>query len=64
MTIKEQLVEIIRKQGYDFVSACELADNYIKEFKASGKHQQRYAVGRTIFTLQNDLKWGCQVRSP
>jgi len=27
MTIKEQLVEIVRQEGYDFMTACEVVTN-------------------------------------
>ena len=30
MTIKEQLVEIVRQEGYDFMTACEVVTNALQ----------------------------------
>jgi hypothetical protein len=54
MGVKEQLVEIVRGEGYDFMTACELVTDCIKEFKASGKREARYYIGRTSFTIRNE----------
>lgn len=51
MTVKEQIVEIIRAEGYDFITACELATKCIAEFKVSGEQSSRYHIGHTSFTL-------------
>ena len=44
MSVKEQLIELIRSQGYDFFTAAELAHNCLEEFKASGKTEEIYHV--------------------
>ena len=40
MTVKEQLVEILRGEGYDFITACEHAQVAINEFLASGEQRR------------------------
>jgi len=47
LTAKEQLVEGLRGDGVDFISACEIANETIREFLESGKLQQRLH-GRTF----------------
>ena len=44
MNVKDELVELIRCAGYDFISACEYADDLLKEFKESGKSKQKYYI--------------------
>lgn len=51
MTAKEQMVDIIIAQGYDMLTACELADKAIEEFKQSGKQRETYTIGNVLFTL-------------
>lgn len=31
MTVKEQMVELLREAGYDFMTACEEADKFIQQ---------------------------------
>lgn len=50
MTVREQIVKIIQEEGYDTVTACELADKAIAETPA-GKAID-WIVGKTTFTLQ------------
>jgi hypothetical protein len=50
--VKEQIVEIIRGQGYDFISACEIATDTIIEFNQSNKKEETYGVGKACFTLR------------
>ena len=51
MTIKERLVEIIASEGFDLVTACEMASTTIAEFKASDKARVCYVVRGTTFVL-------------
>lgn len=50
-TMREQLIALIQAEGYDVVTACELAVKTIAEFKASGKKTARYHIGHTSFTI-------------
>lgn len=52
MTVKEQIVEIIQSQGYDLLTACELADETIKEFLESGYKSNTYTIGNRRFKLE------------
>jgi len=53
--VKETIVELLRKEGYDFITACEIANNTIKEFKNSGKKKARYVFkSGTSITLQKE----------
>ncbi len=51
MSIKEQLVDLVRAQGFDFMTACELVTTCLREFKESGARSKTYIVGRAQFTL-------------
>jgi len=44
MSIKEQIVEKVRKCGYDMFTACEEADRIISEFLKSGQKQATYGI--------------------
>lgn len=44
MTIKEAIVDKARACGYDFFSACEMADKAIAEFKASGLKSKVFGI--------------------
>lgn len=50
MTIKERMVEAIRTEGYDFITACGLFDQALKEaqdeFKASNKEEIAFVIGK------------------
>jgi len=43
MTIKEQLVEIVRAEGYDFMTACEVVTNALQ---ALSKGRNVLRIGR------------------
>jgi len=43
MTIKEQLVEIVRQEGYDFMTACEVVTNALQ---ALSKGRNVLRIGR------------------
>jgi len=51
MTTKETLAEIVRDAGYDFITACEIAGNTIREFLQSGKRESTYVIGCATVTL-------------
>ncbi len=38
MSVKEQLVEQIRGEGYDFISACEIASEILERAKVGERH--------------------------
>ena len=42
MTIKEQIIEGLRGNGFDYFTAAEIATDTIREFLASGKEEQTY----------------------
>lgn len=42
MTVKEQIAEIIRANGYDFLTALQMADDLIKEFLDSNQKEATY----------------------
>lgn len=44
MTVKKQLIELLRRNGYDFFTAAEEATAAIKEFKASKHKKMLYYV--------------------
>jgi hypothetical protein len=50
--MREQLIAIIQREGFDTPSACEMADRLIADFTSGGNTMQRYTVGRTSFTLR------------
>lgn len=51
-TLKDKLVDLIRAEGYDFMTASALATDCINRFKASGKKSERFFIGRAAFTLR------------
>lgn len=42
---------IARSEGYDTVTACELAADLIERFRASGERYQRFTLGKASFAL-------------
>jgi hypothetical protein len=52
--MKDQLVELVQAQGYDFMTACELVSKCLCEFIASGKPSAKYDIGGASFTLKNN----------
>ena len=59
MTAKEQLLIILQKAGHDFISACELTEKYIVEFKKEFQNNPNLKVliyevtiNRVIYTLE------------
>jgi len=55
-TVKLDLVDIMRVEGYDFLTACEEVDRVFAEFEASGKRSQTLTVGRTQVTINRREK--------
>ena len=51
LTTKEALVEMAREYGYDFITACEIAEDTIREFLQSGKQRETYVIGGATVTL-------------
>jgi len=45
--VKETLVDLLRKDGHDTISACEIAARAIREFLESGEKRSRLH-GRTF----------------
>lgn len=52
MTAKEEIAETLRVEGYDFMTAYELAHNRVQEFMKSGKDSEVFHTKTTTFTLQ------------
>ena len=50
-TVKEQIAELLRAEGYDFISAMTEAAKLIKEFETSGRKRQRILTKSHSFTL-------------
>lgn len=44
MTVKEILVEKMRKAGYDFLTACEKSETCIREFLAEKDKSRVYFI--------------------
>jgi len=49
VTIKEQLVEIVKAEGYDFFTACEMVAQAMKELKP-GKNVLN--IGKAVITVE------------
>ena len=56
MTVKEQIIEGLRENGFDFFSAAEIATNVIREFLASGEKERKHWLvnGRFQVTLRRN----------
>ena len=52
MTIKEQIVELVQSQGYDFMTACELATDAINEFITQDNPSRTFYLGACSWTLE------------
>jgi hypothetical protein len=51
MTVKEKIVEGIKGQGFDTMTAFEKAQDVLDKFKASDRKTNRYCIGSFSFTL-------------
>lgn len=54
MTVKEQLIELVRKEGFDFMTACKVVSKILDEVKAKKPGNYRYEIGKTSFTLRKE----------
>lgn len=54
MSIKERLVNIARAQGYDFMTACEIASDAIQRAKTAPNTSSTFTLGNVSFTLQRN----------
>lgn len=52
MTVKERLVEIIQSAGYDMLTACELAEQVIREVKQDTRRKIVYYVGNVEIIIK------------
>ncbi|MGI0025129.1 MAG: hypothetical protein ACREA4_08300 [Nitrososphaera sp.] len=52
INVKEQIVELIRAEGYDFLRACELAQNCLDEIKAKPSGVYQYHIGAIEITFK------------
>ena len=51
LPVREQIVDIMRAEGFDAITAAEHATRAIEEFRTSGKESETYTVGNSRFTL-------------
>ncbi|MDE1767242.1 MAG: hypothetical protein KGI27_13370 [Thaumarchaeota archaeon] len=54
MTIKDQIVEIMRLEGYDFVTASESVNELLRDLARKRPGEYRYFVGSHSFTLRKE----------
>ena len=54
MSVKEQIIEGLRENGFDFFTAAEIATDMIREFLASGEKERKHWLvnGRFHVTLR------------
>jgi hypothetical protein len=52
--IREELIKIMRDEGYDIITACEEVTRLLDELKSKPKGRYGYFVGCTEFTLRKD----------
>lgn len=50
-TVREQIIDVFRAEGYDIFTACESTDTVIREFKRDKKVKER-----TIFVNSSSFK--------
>lgn len=48
--MKEELVQLIQAEGYDFMTACIMANRIMKETKGTTK----WYIGKTKITIRKD----------
>ena len=51
-TVKEQIVELIQSQGYDFITTCEMATDAIDEFLNQSEPRRTFYIGACSWTLE------------
>lgn len=52
--VKDTLVDLLRKYGYDFMTACEYATELIKELNQKPKGEYTYYIGNAKVLLRKD----------
>ena len=52
MTAKDTLVEVLREEGWDFISASEHAQRFLDEFKASSERKTTVHTKTKSFILR------------
>jgi hypothetical protein len=52
VSIKLRIMDVIKAEGYDFVTAGELANEAIKRLMESDRKEMTFCIGRSEFTLQ------------
>ena len=52
-TVKDQIADMMRAEGYDFMTAYEHATRAIREFLDSGKAEVTLHCGSSFITLHN-----------
>ena len=52
LSVKEQIIELIQSQGYDFISSCEMATDAINEFLNQAQPRRTFYVGACSWTLE------------
>ena len=45
--VKEQIIAILQKQGFDTITACEIATGLVAELRAKAPGLYTYQVGKT-----------------
>ena len=55
MTVKEKLVEIVRHEGYDFMTACEMVTNAIQALSV-GRNVLRIGRFRVVVVVKHASK--------
>lgn len=56
VTVKDQIADMMRREGYDFMTAYHWATIAIAEFKASGRREQTYYCGHSSIKLRNAIR--------
>ncbi len=51
-TIREQIIDVFRAEGYDIFKSCKSADTIIREFKRDKVKKRTYYVNSSSFTLK------------
>jgi len=55
-TVKDRIADMMRAEGYDFMTAYEHADKCVAEFLASGRKRETYYCGHSSITLRVSKK--------
>lgn len=50
-TVREQIIDVFRAEGYDTFKACESADTIIREFNRDKAKTRKYFVNSSSFVL-------------